>query len=206
MANPPLIPVEALSEKPVRPDLIGKWVANMTLPKNTPTIDATVQATARTEELLEERVRLLDGLSEAMDAARLAMVSFDVETLEKRIAEQERLCTIIRLIEEEANSLQDGATIPSATHSPDSPAMLAFARERSLHVAISSVRDAEANVKARNELQASLACRSRTTVAALVDTKEQAANLIRLQNAYQASAQITAVIAKLLASTRATSA
>ena len=57
-------------------------------------------------ELLEQRIALLSGLAEALSAARLDVVSFDITGLEHCIAEQARLCIRIRSVDSELDRVQ----------------------------------------------------------------------------------------------------
>jgi peptidoglycan hydrolase CwlO-like protein len=115
---------------------------------------------------LEQRIALLGSLSDALVAARAAIVSFDVDDLEARIADQNLLCGKIRSLDQHIEQFEC-ATFSSEnaygsvtqTHNEDDPALLA---------ALDRLKQAQARVKQLNDAHQVLLRRSRRTVSALL--------------------------------------
>ena len=126
--------------------------------------------TTRYLELLEERLALLGCLATALTASRLDMVSLDIDGLEARIAEQDRLCAEIRSLDVQLDRVQLqcsahlGLTSPQI---PEAPSDSAFIRRRETLDRLSRV---QANVKQLNNEHQSLLRRSRRTVNALLNS------------------------------------
>jgi len=132
--------------------------------------------TARYLQLLEERLALLGSLTTALAAARTDIVSLDINGLEARIAEQERLCAEIRSLDTQLDRVQRQCaahihvqpaalvpsqpppTIGSASHSD-------FIRCRET---LDRLNRVQATVKLLNAEHQALLRRSRRTVSALL--------------------------------------
>jgi len=119
-------------------------------------------------ELFRERIALLTTLADALTVARLEVISFDVAGLERRIADQQRLCTQIRAVDSElvgiqrqcASALDAGAAKPGMA-APDTQ------RLRDLTVRLSAV---QSTVKQLNAAHQALLLRSRRTANALLNS------------------------------------
>lgn len=126
--------------------------------------------TTRYLELLEERLALLGSLAAALSAARTDIVSLDINGLEARIAEQEKLCTQIRLLDTQLDRVQrqcsshiggvSGKVFGSAQDSE-------ITRRRETLNRLACV---QASVKRLNEEHQALLRRSRRTVSALLNS------------------------------------
>lgn len=57
-------------------------------------------------QLIEQRIALLAALAETFAAARLDVVRLDVSGLERRISEQDRLCSQIRSVDSTLDQMQ----------------------------------------------------------------------------------------------------
>ena len=126
--------------------------------------------TTRYLELLENRLALLGSLATALTAARLDIVSLDINGLEARITEQERLCTEIRSLDVQLDRVQrqyvTHATIAPA-QSASSPADSDATRRRETLDRLARV---QASVKQLNQEHQALLRRSRRTVSALLNS------------------------------------
>jgi hypothetical protein len=126
--------------------------------------------TTRYLELLEQRLDLLGSLASALTAARSDIVSLDINGLESRIADQQRLCTEICSLDRQLDRVQrqcathfappQGQGIPSASH-PDSSR---------LRETLDRLSRVQATVKRLNAQHQALLRRSRRTVSALLNS------------------------------------
>ena len=126
--------------------------------------------TTRYLELLEERLALLGSLATALTAARLDIVSLDIDGLEARISEQDRLCAGIRSLDAQLDRVQLqcsahlGLTSPQIREAPSDPA---FIRRRETLDRLTRV---QASVKQLNNEHQALLRRSRRTVNVLLNS------------------------------------
>jgi hypothetical protein len=124
--------------------------------------------TARYLELLEERLALLGSLAAALTAARTDIVSLDINGLEARIAEQERLCIEVRSLDAQLDRVQRqcaahfmGQSAPTPGRSLDTDLI----RRRET---LDRLNRVQATVKQLNAEHQALLRRSRRTVSALL--------------------------------------
>jgi len=115
-------------------------------------------------ELLEQRITLLDSLSETLTAARAAMISFDIDALESRVTQQQSLCREIKSLDEQVERLQYQCAahlrLRGGQTTDDSQAKLGDALQR-LH-------QAQAKVKQLNDVHQAILRRSQRTIVALL--------------------------------------
>ncbi|HTQ60235.1 MAG TPA: hypothetical protein VMI32_08430 [Candidatus Solibacter sp.] len=126
--------------------------------------------TTRYLQLLEERLALLGSLATALTAARLDIVSLDINGLEARISEQENLCNQIRSLDVQLDRVQRlcVAHIGAPSIQPAAAISDEFAvRRRAILVRLSRV---QATVKQLNDEHQALLRRSRRTVSALLNS------------------------------------
>jgi hypothetical protein len=124
--------------------------------------------TQRLLALLERRIALLGSLAEALSAASSSTVAFDIDGLEARISEQERLCNEIRSLDSQLDTMQrrcasqavlsgiSASMAPGATDSAD------------LRNAAARLKHVQTRVKELNDAHQALLQRSRRTVFALL--------------------------------------
>jgi hypothetical protein len=121
--------------------------------------------------LLEQRIALLSSLAQSLSAASTSLVSFEMEKLESRIAEQECLCTDIQALDGQIDQVQRRCTshLAAAAAAPDlrpasDPDTL---RLRETAARLSKI---QSTVKQLNAAHQILLRRSRRTVAALLNS------------------------------------
>jgi hypothetical protein len=126
--------------------------------------------TTRYLELLEQRIGLLGCLSEALLAARTDVVSLDLDGLEARIADQNRLCGEIHSLDPYILQLQfqcaahlNGGPDRSAPETPNHD-------KGRLRKTLDRLNQAEIRVKQLNDAHQILLGRSRRTVGALLNS------------------------------------
>jgi hypothetical protein len=119
-------------------------------------------------DLLEQRMRLLGALSDALVAARADVVSFDLDGFEARIADQGRLCGDIRSLDARIDRLQ----LPCAARLAAGPqaSVTPPAQEDRLRETLARLRETQARVKQLNDAHKILLRRSRRTVGALLNS------------------------------------
>jgi hypothetical protein len=126
--------------------------------------------TTRYLELLEQRLALLGSLASALTAARTDIVSLDINGLDARIAEQERLCADIRSLDTQLDRVQHQC----ATHIVPRTAQTVGAESDSDSIRRRETLDrlarVQASVKHLNEEHQALLRRSRRTVSALLNS------------------------------------
>ncbi len=123
--------------------------------------------THRYLELLEQRIALLSSLAESLSTASTGIVSFDLDSLESRIAEQERLCTDIRALDEQIDHVQRHCAThlaaPNSRTTPDPDTLL-------LRDTAARLGEIQSTVKQLNDAHQILLRRSRRTVGALLNS------------------------------------
>ena len=126
--------------------------------------------TTRYLELLEERLALLGSLATALTAARLDIVSLDIDGLEARISEQDHLCAEIRSLDVQLDRVQLQCSAHLGLASPQVPEAAsdpAFIRRRETLDRLTRV---QASVKQLNNEHQALLRRSRRTVNVLLNS------------------------------------
>jgi hypothetical protein len=126
--------------------------------------------TLRYLELLEQRIALLGNLAQSLSAATTGLVSFDLDSMESRIAEQERLCIDIRALDGEI----DGVQRQCAAHLTASPNKIPRAAPDPAALRLRETMDRlgkiQSTVKHLNDAHQVLLRRSRRTVGALLNS------------------------------------
>lgn len=121
-------------------------------------------------ELLERRIALLGSLAEALVAARTDIVSLDIDGLESRIKQQERLCMEIRALDPQLDRVQRQC----ATHLGVASKISVNSKENSDTNAVSAtlqrLHEMQASVKKLNDSHQILLRRSRRTVVSLLNS------------------------------------
>jgi FlgN protein len=124
--------------------------------------------THRFLELLEQRIALLSSLAQSLSAASTGFVSFDLDQLESGIADQERLCSDIRALDEQIDQVQrhcakhiDAGPVSSSAPHPDALRLSDTAARLS---------QIQSTVKRLNAAHQILLRRSRRTVGALLNS------------------------------------
>ncbi len=104
-------------------------------------------------QLLDERIQRMDELAVSLSLAAAAITACDIDSLEERIREQEKLCIAIRDLDARLESLQArrGSTQWDET----------------LRIGMVRLREVQQRVKSLNSVHAELLRRSRRTVRAL---------------------------------------
>ena len=115
-------------------------------------------------EFLEQRIALLDSLSETLTAARAAMVSFDIDALESRVTQQQSLCREIKSLDEQVERLQ----YQCAAHLRLRGGQTADDSHAKLEDALRRLHQAQANVKQLNDVHQAVLRRSQRTIVALL--------------------------------------
>jgi len=133
-------------------------------------------------ELLLERIRLMEMLSDSLDAAGLFIASNKIDALEIRIAEQQRLCTLLEATHQEFRSLLRQENAATSLDMPDSCQSSLPCGERDLREIVARLRLAENRLRASNASQSARVRRSRKTVTALLNAMQT------FQGTYQNSA------------------
>ena len=117
-------------------------------------------------ELLEKRIELLNSLSTTLVAARSAMVTFDIDGLESRVAQQQKLCAEVQKLDDQMERLQYQCAAHLRMHGGEE----SLANTAELEEAMLRLHQAQANVKQLNSAHEALLNRSRRTVIALLNS------------------------------------
>ncbi len=112
-------------------------------------------------QLIERRTVLLHALSEALTAASASVVGFDLEGLESRIADQQKLCLEVAALDLQMNELQSRLAKSFSPRISSTP---------ELTLAISRLHEMQARVRFLNQSHQMLLQRSRRTAAALLNS------------------------------------
>lgn len=130
-------------------------------------------------ELLEKRITMLTSLAGALLAARSSLVSFDIDALEARVADQEHLCQGIRALDDEIEKIQ----YQCAAHLRLRGEGLFEEENDQVADALHRLHRAQADVKKLNASHQAVLRRSSVTISALL-------NSIRLfEGTYQQAAR-----------------
>jgi FlgN protein len=128
--------------------------------------------TTRFLDLLEQRISLLGLLTEALNAARADVVQFDINGLEGRIRDQERLCIEIHSIDSRINVVQRQCATQLCAHAGGDANGVATPDADSVRLreTMDRLNKVQMNVKQLNEQHRALLRRSRRTVSALLNS------------------------------------
>ena len=122
-------------------------------------------------ELLERRIALLASLADTFMSARANLVSFDLGSLEARIADQERLCIDIHSIDARIDQIQRQCASQLAAVAPTNTSVIPAASPDHLRLrdTLARLQQVQARVKQLNNAHQILLRRSRRTVGALLN-------------------------------------
>ena len=126
--------------------------------------------TTRYLELLEERLALLGSLAAALTAARTDIVSLDINGLEARISEQERLCMEIRSLDTQLDRVQRQCVTHIGAASRPAAGQASDADSTRRRETLDRLTRVQASVKQLNDEHQALLRRSRRTVSALLNS------------------------------------
>jgi hypothetical protein len=117
-------------------------------------------------DLIEQRTELMRSLSASLLGAGSAIVAFDIDALESRVAQQQQLCAEIQKLDAQREHLQSQcAARPHSLGASES-----FGNTVELRGAKARLHQAHANVKQLNSVHEALLKRSRRTVTALLNS------------------------------------
>ena len=125
-------------------------------------------------ELLERRLVTLRLLAADLDESRAAYVELDLRGMHQHIAHQENLCTEIRLLDAELNSLREKLAGPATKDGLPSAlseleAQLDPASARQLQLLLSGLKTIQADVRRLSRVHTELLRRSRRSVNVLLN-------------------------------------
>ena len=126
--------------------------------------------TTRYLELLEQRIRLLGSLAAALTAARFDLVSLDINRLESRIADQQRLCAEICSLDNHLDRMQSQCAKHLAQSTGQGIVSASDADSARLQETLDRLARVQASVKQLNAQHQALLRRSRRTVSALLNS------------------------------------
>ena len=121
-------------------------------------------------QLLERRIALLGSLAEALTAARTNVASLDIDGLEARIAEQERLCGEIRSLDSDLDRVQRQCATQIGAPSSKAIGLATHSNSDRLRETLERLSQVQATVKQLNKEHQALLRRSRRTVGALLNS------------------------------------
>ena len=125
-------------------------------------------------QLIEQRTALLAALAETFAAARLDVVRFDVSSLERRISEQDRLCSQIRSVDSTLDQMQRRCSAYLAAEQRDNSLTVKQDNQK-LRDALQRLQSIQETVKGLNDAHQLLLRRSRRTVSALLQSYQSLA-------------------------------
>jgi hypothetical protein len=117
-------------------------------------------------ELLEQRIELLNSLSATLLAVRTAMTSFDIDSLESRIAQQQAICAEIRKLDEQTKRVQHQCAVHPGLRGGEET----IANSPELEATVLRLHHAQDTVKQLNSAHQALVRRSHRTVTALLNS------------------------------------
>ena len=126
--------------------------------------------TQRYLELLEQRIALLNNLAQSISAASNGLVSFDFDTIESRIAEQEHLCRDLRALTGQIDRIQKQCACHLAPSSDKAATAASDPDTLRLRDTLARLGKVQASVKQLNDAHQMLLRRSRRTVGALLNS------------------------------------
>ena len=125
-------------------------------------------------ELLERRLATLRLLATDLDESRSAYVTLDLQSMHQHIARQETLCTEIRLLDAELQSMKEelrglvlAGQMPSSLG--DLEAQLDPTSARQLHLLMGGLKAIQADVRRLSRVHSELLRRSRRSVNVLLN-------------------------------------
>lgn len=122
----------------------------------------------KTLDLLERRIALLGSLAQALSAASASAAAFDIDGLESRICEQERLCAEIGALDARLDRVQR-VCAEQVRAGNGSPSLGDRGRATAqLREAAARLQAAQAHVRKLNDAHQALMARSRRTIGALL--------------------------------------
>jgi hypothetical protein len=121
-------------------------------------------------ELLEQRIALLGSLAESLLAAGTGLVSFDLDSLESRISEQERLCTDIQALDGQIDRVQQQCAAHLAVAPNNASRAVPGPDTRLLRETAGRLSKIQSTVKQLNDAHLVLLRRSRRTASALLNS------------------------------------
>jgi hypothetical protein len=121
-------------------------------------------------DLLERRIDLLNSLADALKASSADVVSLDIDSLESRIIQQERLCLEIHALNPQLDRVQRQCAAQLELQSPSQGNALAASNSAQISGAIQRLQRVQASVQQLNNAHQSLLRRSRRTVGALLNS------------------------------------
>ena len=139
--------------------------------------------TVQIVHLLEQRILAMNELAESLSGSTAAIVSYDIDGLEARIASQQDLCSRIRDVDLRIEAMQQrhksrsSSTVTAETQ-----------EEKKLRELMSCLQEVHLRVKSLNATHAVLLHRSRRTVRALAHAYQSIATEIYSNPATQCTA------------------
>jgi FlgN protein len=125
---------------------------------------------ARFLELLEHRIALLTSLADTFVSARAEIVCLDIDGLESRIAEQQRLCVEIRSLDAGIDQVQRQCATQLTSNGAGPNLLTPDSGQTSLRDSCARLANVQARVKQLNDAHQVLLRRSRRTVNALLNS------------------------------------
>lgn len=126
--------------------------------------------TTRYLELLEQRLSLLGSLASALTAARSDLVSLDINGLESRIADQQRLCAEISSLDNHLDRMQSQCARHLSQSTGQGIVSASHADSARFQETLDRLARVQASVKQLNTQHQTLLRRSRRTVSALLNS------------------------------------
>jgi FlgN protein len=121
-------------------------------------------------ELLEQRIVLLGSLASSLVSARVGIVSLDIDGLEQRIREQERLCVDIRSLDAEIDAIQKKCANHLGLTATTSMGQTTRPDAVRLQETLARLNQAQLSLKKLNSAHQILLRRSRRTVGSLLNS------------------------------------
>jgi FlgN protein len=120
--------------------------------------------------LLERRITLLGSLASSLAAARTGIVALDIDGLEQRIHEQEKLCVNIQTLDAQIDRLQRGCAAQMGLTTASTAVAPAVDGSMRLRETLARLSQVQSVVKKLNTEHQLLLRRSRRTVCALLNS------------------------------------
>ena len=121
-------------------------------------------------ELLDQRTALLNSLAVALVAASGNVVSLDIDGLQSRIVDQERLCVDIRSLDVQIDRVQRQCAVQLSVPPEKSLTSGSTLDDQRLRETVLRLRSTQARVQQLNDSHQALLRRSRRTVGALLNS------------------------------------
>ena len=125
-------------------------------------------------ELLEKRLGTLRLLATGLEQSRIAIAELDLESIHSHVSHQENLCTEIRILDEELESLKSHLSSEyqrdiDLTDLTTLQGLLDPESERRMRMLAISLNTIQADVRRLNRVQAELLRRSRRSINVLIN-------------------------------------